>query len=69
MDGRAEITHRTIEQAIRCMLAERSLPTEAWCEVAGALEIGFVTAVSDSTGKPTAYVSLGEMPPLPVDLS
>ena len=31
------------------MLAERSLPPEAWCEVVGALELGLNTAVSDST--------------------
>ena len=50
------------------MLAERSLPPEAWCEVVGALELGLNTAVSDSTGKPPALVALGEMPHLPVDL-
>ena len=50
------------------MLAERSLPPEAWCEVVGALELGLNTAVSDSTGKPPALVALGEMPCLPVDL-
>ena len=50
------------------MLAERSLPPEAWCEVVGALELGLNTAVSDSTGKPPALVPLGEMPRLPVDL-
>ena len=39
------------------MLAERSLPPEAWCEVVGALELGLNTAVSDSTGKPLkAYI-------------
>ena len=50
------------------MLAERSLPPEAWCEVVGALELGLNTAVSDSTGKPPALVALGEMARLPVDL-
>ena len=50
------------------MLAERSLPPEAWCEVVGALELGLNTAVSDCTGKPPALVALGEMPHLPVDL-
>ena len=50
------------------MLAERSLPPEAWCEVVGALELGLNTAVSDSTGKPSSLVALGEMPRLPVDL-
>ena len=50
------------------MLAERSLPPEAWCEVVGALELGLNTAVSDSTGKPPALVALGEIQRLPVDL-
>ena len=49
MDGTAERAHLTIEQAIRCILAERSLPPEAWCEVAEALELGLNTAVSEST--------------------
>ena len=62
------MAHRIIEQAIRCMLAEHSLPSEACCEVVGALELGLNTAVSDSTGKPSALVTLGEMPRLPVDL-
>ena len=66
--GMAERAHHTIEQAIRCMLAERSLPPEAWCEVFGALEFGLNIAVSDSTGKPPALVALREMPRLPVDL-
>ena len=38
------------------MLAECSLPPEAWCEVVGALELGLNTAVSDSTGKPPAGI-------------
>ena len=51
------------------MLAERSLPPEAWYEVVGALELGLNTAVSDSsTVKPPVLVALGEMPRLPVDL-
>ena len=50
------------------MLAERSLPPEAWGEVVGALELGLSTAVSDRSGKPPALVALGEMPRLPVDV-
>ena len=50
------------------MLAEHSLPAEAWCEVVGALELGLNTAVSDSAGKPPALLALGEMPRLPLDL-
>ena len=51
------------------MLAEPSLPPEAWCEVVGALELGLNTAVLDSIGKPPALVALGEMPHLHVDLT
>ena len=50
------------------MLAEHSLPPEAWCEVVGALELGLNTAVSDSTAKPPTLVALGKIPRLPVDL-
>ena len=50
------------------MLAKRSLPPEAWCEVVGALGLGLNTVVSDSTGKPPAPMALGETPRLPVDL-
>ena len=66
--GKAERAHHTIEQAIRCKFAKRSLPPEAWCEVAGALELGSNTAVSNSTGRPPALVALEEMPRLPADL-
>ena len=50
------------------MLAERSLPPEAWCEVVVALELGLNTAVSGGTAKPPALVALGEMLRLLVDL-
>ena len=50
------------------MLAERSLPPEAWCGVIGALELGLNSATAESTGKPPALVALGELPKLPLDL-
>ena len=50
------------------MLAERSLPPEAWCGVIGALELGLNTAVAESTGKPAALGAFGELPRLPVDV-
>ena len=50
------------------MLAERSLPPEAWCGVIGALELGLNTAVAESTGKPPALGAFGELPRLPVDV-
>ena len=48
------------------MLAERSLPPEAWCGVIGALELGLNTAVAKSTGKPPALGAFGKLPRLPV---
>ena len=50
------------------MLAERSLPPEAWCRVIGALELSLNTAVAESTGKPPALRAFGELPRLPVDV-
>ena len=50
------------------MLAERSLPPEAWCRVIGAIELGLNTAVAESTGKPPALGAFEELPRLPVDL-
>ena len=50
------------------MLAERSLPPEAWCGVIGALELGLNTAVAESTGKPPSLGAFGELPRLPVDV-
>ena len=50
------------------MLAERSLPPEAWCVVIGALELGLNTAVAESTGKPPALGAFGELPRLPADI-
>ena len=48
------------------MLAERSLPPEAWCGVIGALELGLNTAIAESIGKPPALGAFGELPKLPV---
>ena len=50
------------------MLAECSLPPEAWCGVIGALELGLNIAVAESTGKPPAIGAFGELPKLPVDV-
>ena len=43
------------------MLAEHSLPPEAWCGVIGALELRLNTAVAESTGKPPALGAFGEL--------
>ena len=48
------------------MLAERSLPPQAWCGVIGALELGLNTVVAESTGKPPALGAFGELPRRPV---
>ena len=50
------------------MLAERSLPPEAWCGVIWALELGLNTAVAESAGKPPALGAFGELPRLPVNV-
>ena len=50
------------------MLAEHSLPPEAWCGVIGALELGLNTAFAQTTGKPPALGAFGELPRLPVDV-
>ena len=50
------------------MLADRSLPPEAWSGVIGALELGLNTAVAENTGKPPALGAFGELPKLPVDV-
>ena len=43
-DGKAQMAHQAIEQAIRYMLVEHSLTPESWCKVVGALEFGLITA-------------------------
>ena len=67
-DGKAERAHRTIEQAIRCLLAEHSLPLDDWCKVVGTLELGLNSANAESTGKPPALGAFGKLPRLPVDV-
>ena len=67
-DGKAERAHRTIEQAIRCMLAEHSLPPDDWCKVVGTLELGLNSANAEITGKRPALGAFGELPRLPVDV-
>ena len=49
-------------------MAERCLPPEAWCRVIGTLELGLNTAVAESTGKPPALGTFGELPRLAVDV-
>ena len=66
--GKAERAHRTIEQSIRCMLAEHSLPPENWCKVEGTLELGLNSANAESTGKLPTSGAFGELPCLPIDI-
>ena len=67
-DGKAERAYHTIEQAIRCMLAEHSLPPDDYCKVAGTLDLGLNSANAESTSKPPAVGACGELPHLPVDV-
>ena len=67
-EGKVDRAHRTIEQAIRCILAEHSFPPDDWCKVVGTLELGLNSANAESTGKPPALGAFGELPRLPVDV-
>ena len=67
-DGKTERAHCTIEQAIRCMLAEHSLPPDDWCKVVRTLELGLNSANAESTGTPPALGAFGELSRLPVDV-
>ena len=67
-DGKAQRAHRTIEQAIRGMLAEHSLPPDNWCKVVGPLELGLNSANTENTGKPPTLGAFWELPGLPVDV-
>ena len=67
-DGKAERAHRTIEQAIRCMLAEHSLPPDELCKVVGTLGLGLNFGNAESTGTLPALGAFGELPRLPVDV-
>ena len=67
-DRKVERAHRTVEQAIRCMSVEHSLPPDDWCKVVGILELGLNAANAESTGKPPALGAFGELPRLPVDV-
>ena len=67
-DGKAERAHRTIEQAVRCMLAEHSLLPDDWSKIIGTLELGLNSANAESTGTPPVLGALWELPRLPVDV-
>ena len=67
-DGKAERAHRTIEQAIRCILTEHNLPPDDWCKVMGTLELGLNSANAESTGTSPTLGAFGELPCLPVDV-
>ena len=68
IDLKAERAHHTIEQAIRCMLAEHSLPPDDSCKVVETLELGLNFANAESTGKPPALGAFRGLPRLPVDV-
>ena len=68
IDGKVERAHRTTEQAIRCMMAEHSLPPDNRCKVVGTLELGLNSANAEITGKRPALGAFGELPRLPVDV-
>ena len=54
-----ERAHRTLEQVIRCLLAERQLPQDRWSELLPLVELTCNTSVSDSTGKTPSELVFG----------
>ena len=50
IDGRTECRHRTIEWAICCLLAERNLSEDSWCELLGYIKFAVYCAVAEGTG-------------------
>ena len=66
-DGQTERAHRTLEQALRCLLAEHSRPQSDWCELLGLVEFGINSTVAASTGKAPAELVYGECPKSPLD--
>ena len=66
-DGQTERTHRTLEQALMCLLVERSRPESDWCELLGVVEFGINSTVAASTGKSPAELVYGETLRAPLD--
>ena len=60
--------HRIIKQAIRCLLAERNLSEDSWCELLGYIEFAVNCAVAEGTGEVPAELTIGEVPRSPLDV-
>ena len=50
-EGRTERMHCTIEYAICCLLFERNLSEDMWCELLGFIEFTINCAVAEGTGQ------------------
>ena len=60
--------HRTIEKAICCLLAERNLSEDNWCELVGFIEFAINSAAAEGTGLVPAELTIWELPRLPLDV-
>ena len=63
-----ERQHRTLEQALRCLLAEQSLPESEWCNLLYHVEFAINSTVAESIGRSLFELVYGEQVRLPVDV-
>ena len=63
-----ERSHRTLEQALRCLLAEYSLPETEWCNLLYHVEFAINSKIAESIGHSLFELVYGEQVRLPVDV-
>ena len=59
--------HCTIE-AIHCLLAERNLSEDMWCELLDFIEFSINCAIAEGTGQVSAELTIRELPRSPLDV-
>ena len=59
-DGQTERAHRTLEQALRCLLMDWHWPESEWFELLGLVEFAINTTVAEGTGKAPCELVYGE---------
>ena len=62
-----ERQHKTLEQALRCLLAEWSLPETEWCRLLYHIEFAINSTIAESIGRSPFGLVYGEQVRLPVD--
>ena len=67
-DGQTERAHRTLEQTLRCVLANRRMAETEWVDVLGVVELAMNSTVAAATGEVPMKLDLGEVPRLPADI-